>query len=259
MRLLLCSLLIINAFLRMPSAYSKEYIVGIEDINYYPHYDFSSDEPRGYFFELMNLFTQVSGHQFRFQKLPVKRLYVAAKDQVDLVYPDNPRWQQYLPALYPKTYSEAVIHTLGSTMVRPEQQYLALENVKTVAVIHGFTPTRWLELKKSHKFKIVEVQDVPAALGLLGKKRVDAAVVEYNVASSFLDAQAMTDSLVIAELLPFTDVPFLLSTVKHPELIAEFNAFLKSEKKAIQALKRKFALIEQKPKSVVPEKDRKNK
>lgn len=233
--------------LSISSLHAKEIVVGIEDINYYPHYDFSGAQPRGYFFELMRLFSQKSGHDLRFQKLPVKRLYLAAKDEVDLVYPDNPRWQQYLYKSYPKTYSDPVIHTLGSTMVRPENRQLSVARVNSLAIIHGFAPSRWLELKKIYSFKIVEAQDVPAALGLLLKNRVDAAVVEYNVAQAYLAEHQKRGALVAGEQLPFTDVPFLLSTVNHPELIAEFNQFLKTERVAIQALKDKFALVEQKP------------
>ena len=233
--------------LSLPSAYAKEFVVGIEDINYYPHYDFTGEQPRGYFFELMQLFSKKSGHHFKFQKLPVKRLYLSAKDEVDLVYPDNPRWQQYLYASYPKTYSEPVIHTLGSTMVRPENRHIPVGRVKYLAIIHGFAPSRWLELKKIYSFKIVDVQDVPAALGLVLKKRADAAVVEYNVAQAYLAGHQKAGELVAGEQLPFTDVPFLLSTVHQPELIAEFNLFLEREQLAIQALKDKFALVEDKP------------
>lgn len=232
--------------LSLPVVQSKEYTVGIEDINYYPHYDFSGAEPRGYFFELMQLFSKSSGHQFKFQKLPVKRLYLAAKDEVDLVYPDNPLWQQYLYASYPKTFSEPVIYTLGSTMVRPEHRNLSVASVRNLAVIHGFTPTRWLELKKLHNFKVVDVQDAYSALGLLTKQRVDAAVVEYNVAQAYLTEFKLPAALVIGEQLPFPEVPFLLSTVNHSELIAEFNQFLKTERVAIQALKDRFKLIEHK-------------
>ncbi len=242
-----CRVILAILGLSLPSTYAKEYVVGIEDINYYPHYDFTGEQPRGYFFELMQLFSQKSGHQFKFQKLPVKRLYVAAKGEVDLVYPDNPRWQQYLYASYPKTFSEPVIHTLGSTMVRPENRHIPVARVKYLAVIHGFAPSKWLELKKIYSFNIVDVQDVPAALGLVLKKRADAAVVGYNVAQAYLAAHQQTAELVAGEQLPFTDVPFLLSTVNHPELIAEFNQFLNSEHAAIQALKDKFALVEEKP------------
>jgi polar amino acid transport system substrate-binding protein len=248
LRLRRCFFWVLFCFLglNLPIAQAKDFTVGIEDIDYYPHYDFTGAVPRGYFFELMQLFSKKSGHHFKFQKLPVKRLYLAAKDEVDLVYPDNPRWQQYLYASYPKTFSDPVIHTLGSTMVRPENRGLPVAKVKNLAVIHGFTPTRWLELKKIYSFNVFDVQDVPAALGLLLKSRVDAAVVEYNVAQAYLTTQQKSGELVFGEQLPFTEVPFLLSTVDHSELIDEFNQFLQSEQVAIQALKQQFNLIEHK-------------
>lgn len=227
-------------------AAAKEYVVGIENIDYYPHYDFASAEPRGYFYELMTLFSKHSGHTFKYRNMPIKRLYVAANDGLDLIYPDNPRWQPYLPVAYTKTYSEPVIYSLGSTMVLPELRHISVARVKNLAVIHGFTPSRWLELKTAHTFRIVDVPDASSALGLLLKKRVDAAVVEYNVAQYYLKQHNKSGGLVFAEELPFTEMPFLLSSVTHPELIAEFNQFLITEKQAIKALKQKFQLIEHK-------------
>ncbi len=222
------------------------YVIGIEDINYYPHYDFTAAQPRGYFYDLMQLFSQKSGYQFRFQKLPVKRLYLSAKDDVDFVYPDNPKWQPYLHATFDKTYSDPLIYTLGSTMVRRDNRNLAVANVKSLAIIHGFTPFRWLELKKLYNFRIMDVPDVDSALGLLLKDRVDAAVIEYNVANAFLTAQQKSGELVFGENLPFTEVPFLLSTLKHQAVIAEFNQFMRTEKTAIRQLKAKYKLIEHK-------------
>ena len=239
-------LLWLSCFAASLQAKQTTYVIGIEDINYYPHYDFTGDQPRGYFYDLMQLFSQKSGYQFRFQKLPVKRLYLAAKDDVDFVYPDNPKWQPYLHATFEKIYSEPLIYTLGSTMVRSAHRELAVANVKSLAIIHGFTPFRWLELKKLYNFRIVDVPDVDSALGLLLKDRVDAAVIEYNVANAFLKAQQRTGELVFGENLPFTEVPFLLSTIKHQSVISEFNQFMRSEKSTIRQLKTRYGLIEHK-------------
>jgi len=222
----------------------RQVVVGIEQIDYYPHYDFSAGQQRGYFYDVMQLFGKTSGYRIRFAALPVKRLYQEANDSVDLVYPDNPSWQQYLIADYQKTFSDPLIYTLGSTMVLPQNRQMLLENFRSLAVIHGFAPHRWLELQPRYKFRIVDVADSASALGLVLKSRVDGASIELNVANEYLRRQGQPGALVAAEHLPFTELPFLLSSVHKPQLIIEFNRFLQLHRKEIMQLKQKYQLLE---------------
>lgn len=226
---------------------ADSYVIGIEQIDYYPHYDFSKRQRRGYFVDLIQLFSEKSGHKFTFMPLPVKRLYQSAKSDIDFIYPDNPLWEQYNEPGVDKSFSAPVIFTLGSTLVKPELQHISLEQFRSLAVIHGFVPTKWLELKDQHSYRMVDVPDVASALGLVLKGRLDGANIEYNVAQHYLRSIAAQDQLVIAEQLPFTQLPFLLSTVKHPQLLAQFDQFLLDHAGQVAALKRKYQLQEQRP------------
>lgn len=225
-------------------AVPQSIVVGIEQIDYYPHYDFSAGKRRGFFYDLMQLFGKTKGYQIRFEPLPVKRLYQEASSGIDLVYPDNPAWQKYLVAGNQKTFSEPVIYTLGSTIVLPKNQHIALEQFHSLAVIHGFTPYRWLALQEKYKFTLVDVPDTASALGLVLKGRVDGASIELNVANEYLRRVGQPGALVAADTLPFSELPFLLSSVHRPELIAEFNLFLKKHHRDIQQLKQKYQLVE---------------
>jgi len=226
---------------------ADRYVIGIEQIDYYPHYDFSKRQQRGYFVDLIQLFSEKTGHQFTFMPLPVKRLYQSSTSEIDLIYPDNPQWQQHYEAGIDKVFSKPVIFTLGSTLVKPEQQHISLEQFRSLAVIHGFVPTKWLALKNQYKYRMVDVPDVASALGLVLKGRLDGANIEYNVAQHYLRSIAAQDQLVIAEQLPFTQLPFLLSTVKHPKLLAQFDQFLLDNAAQVAALKQKYQLQEQRP------------
>ena len=226
---------------------AASYVIGIEEIDYYPHYDFSRGQERGYFVDLIRLFSSHSGHKFKFEPLPVKRLYHSATSGIDLIYPDNPKWLQYIEAGVPKHYSLPVIYTLGSTLVRPEHQHIQLTQFRTLANIHGFVPTKWLALQNQYQYRIVDVPDVASALGLVLKGRLDGASIEYNVAQHYLRSIKQQEQLVIGELLPFTQLPFLMSSVKHPQLLSEFNLFLQEKAAEVAALKRRYQLIEQRP------------
>lgn len=227
--------------------------IGVQQLDYYPHFDFSAGQKRGYFVELMRLFARSHGYQIRFIPLPVKRLYQELDDGLDLVYPDNPAWPNELPAL-PKVFSDPVVFSLGSSMVRPDKAHYQLSDVQTVAFIHGYTPTKWLAASRQFRFEMVDVADTGAALGLVLKGRVDATPVELNVANAWLARQQQPGALVVAQQLPFTQLPFLLSTVHRPEVITQFNQFLGSHAVEIVALKKRFALQENRPEVAAPKK-----
>ena len=227
-------------------AAAKEYRIGIEQLNYYPHYDFKSAQPRGYIYDLIQLYSQWSGDQFIFVPLPVKRLYADAETLTDFIYPDNKAWQPHLAAgrAVSKSYSDPVIYTLGSTMVRPENADMQLQQFKLLANIHGFSPTLWLPLLSQYKIRILEVPDAEFALKLALRGRVDGANVEYNVATYHLERMKQPGALVAGLHLPFSERAFHLSTEKHPEQLKRFNRFLREQSHAIARLKQKYGLIE---------------
>lgn len=227
---------------------AKIYVIGIEQLDYYPHYDFKSAQPRGYFFDLIELYSKWSGDKFQFKALPVKRLYKDSAELTDFVYPDNLAWQPHLDIDQdlPKFYSAAVIYTLGSTLVLPEKRLMQMADFKVLANIHGFSPTLWFKLKDKHKFKILDVPDAESALRMALRGRVDAANVEYNVAQYHLKQMQAERQLVMAEHLPFTNLAFHLSTQKHPEQIRRFNQFLIEQQDKIQQLKQRYGLVEYK-------------
>ncbi len=226
---------------------AESYVIGIEHIDYYPHYDFSKRQQRGYFFDLIQLFSEKSGHQFKFMPLPVKRLYYSSHSNIDFIYPDNPLWREYTEPGVEKVFSKPVVFTLGSTLVKPALQHISLAQFGSLAVIHGFVPTKWLALKNQYKYRMVDVPDVASALGLVLKGRLDGAIIEFNVAQHYLRSIEAQDQLVIAEQLPFTQLPFLMSTVKHPKLLAQFDQFLQENTEQVATLKRKYQLQEQRP------------
>lgn len=227
--------------------------VGIQEIDYYPHFDFSSQPPQGYFYDLMQLFAKQAKLRIEFVPLPVRRLYQEAADSVDLVYPDNPRWQRYLVVNLAKHYSAPVEMNLGTTMVLAQNRDMPLAKVRSVAIIHGFTPTKWLELESQYRYRLVEVADVDSALGLVLKGRVDAAVVEYHVAQHYMQQHKLQDQLVVGSQLPYTQLAFLLSSFRDESLIQQFNLFLQKNAVEVDALRQKYHLYQQLPEPHQPE------
>lgn len=240
--------LLIYAFWLLPCASvnaERHFIVGTEDINFYPHYNFTHPDSTGFANDVLALFAKEYGYRFSFQPLPVKRLYHELDNLVDFIYPDNPNWTSLQRVDGHRLFSAPVIFNLGTTMVQPQNQQISLPEFRTLAVIHGFTPTAWLKLRNEYRFKLYEVPNAVSAINLVLKGQLDGADVEYNVAQHILRNQQQEGALVAATQLPRTRVSFHLSTVRHPEVLQQFNRFLLSHQADIASLKQKYQLIDE--------------
>ncbi|MBZ9612661.1 substrate-binding periplasmic protein [Rheinheimera maricola] len=231
-----------------PAAWAKtKFTIGTEDINFYPHYDFTAPDSTAFANEVLQLFAKEQGYQFSFQPLPVKRLYHELDNLVDFIYPDNSNWAKYQDSQASRIFSEPVIYNLGTTLVLPANKEINLTQFRTLAVIHGFTPIAWLAMRGEHKFKLYEVPNAVSALNLVLRGQLDGADVEYNVAQQILRDQQQEGALVVASQLPMTRVSFHLSTIRHPQVLQQFNRFLLSHNEQINALKQKYQLTDSLP------------
>ena len=218
------------------------YTIGTQSISYKPHYDFSSPEIDSFAEEILQLFADEQNIQFIFVPFPIKRLNIA--NNVDFIYPDNPRWRDAQNHQSQLSFSKPLIHILGCTMVLARRQHMQLNELKTVAVPRGFTPDHLLKAQAESYFELVETSNAESALKMVLKGRVDAADVEMNVANFVLRQLNQPNALVPGTELPASRVGFHLSSARHAELLLAFNRFLKNNHAQIEDFKLKYQLKE---------------
>lgn len=223
---------------------ARTYTIGTQNIDYYPHYAFTGKR-QTFATAVFIEFARVSGHKFEFVPLPTKRLHrqFFQKKSLDFLYPDNNRWTNRLKRDVKVRYSLAVVEMLSGTLVRPENQYLAADKIKTIATVRGFTPAKWLSRQASGQVEVFETSSANAAIRLSLLGRTQATDVDYTVAQYQLDAMDRPDSLVLNKKMPNIQVAFHLSTIKHPQLLREFNDFVRHHQPLLRRLKRKYGII----------------
>ncbi len=212
----------------------------VQNIDYYPHYDFSTQPGRGYAADLFALFSAKTGLQITLLPLPVKRL----QDNPDcqLVYPDNPQWHSAKGETQPLFFSQPLTGIIGATLVRRGDAQLELAAVRAIAVPRGFTPDHLLAVQKDYHFELVETGDATAAIQMLLKQRVDAADVEWHVARHLLQKLGQPQGAEIGRQLPLASVGFHLSSREHGELLRRFDQFLLQYPKEINRLRVRYQL-----------------
>lgn len=243
---LLPALLIITSLvLGAASTRAAQFTVGTENIDYFPHYRFDGGQDQGYIWAVLEAFAKHNGHTFTYVAYPIKRLHKELLDNnVDFLYPDNPRWRSADRQQQNKYFSKSIITAFGSTVVLPKRVKQGLKNFKSLAVPHGFTSIMYASLIAQRKVSLLEVPDAISALQMVLKGRVDGADVELNVAQYLLEKINQPHALVFDPSLPFDPVSFHLSTVEYPDIIKQLDVFIDNNQTLLNNIKTQYQLIE---------------
>ena len=214
------------------NAQAATFTVGVEKIDYYPHYAIRNGEYVGYTRDLLDHFAARHNHEFRYVILPIKRLSLAfLKDHtIDFKFPDNSGWVPALRGQQAVSYSNKVIEVTEGAVVLPHRKGRGPGEIKVLGTILGFTPVPYLDRIQRGKIRVSENADFPSLLHQVLIGRVDAAYINVDVGEEILATKLKRPgALVFDPSLPQVVSSFSLSTLKHPDIIQQFNKFLASE------------------------------
>ena len=113
-----CKLIIFSTCLLFVSnSTSKEFIIGVEDVSYYPLFDFTTQR-NTYAKELLDLYAKSKGYKFIYLPLPIKRFERwLIEEKIDFKYPDNARWYPDPSIRGIFTFSDSTIKIVSGTTV----------------------------------------------------------------------------------------------------------------------------------------------
>jgi len=221
----------------------KTYVVGVENLDYFPFYSGAKKDSYGGFArEFLDAFAKAEGYKFTYKALPIKRLFNDfLKEKIDFKFPDNSYWQSDLKKGINIAYSKSVVNYIDGAMVLPENKGKGIESLKTLGTVMGFTAWDYLDLIKSNKVKIIENPSFKGLLKQAIEKRINGAYINPAVARYQLEnVMNKPNALVFDPNLPHTKSSYMLSTIKHPEIIEKLNIFMEQNKQAIEEMKNKY-------------------
>lgn len=240
-RLLCLFLLIINGH-----AISKEFVIGVEDIPYYPLFDFNQTTPT-YTTELFNEFGKQYGHTFRYVPLPIKRFEKwLEENEIDFKYPDNPRWFADKNAHKNLIFSDSTLELVAGTLTKSDSD-LTEDNFKVLGTILGFYPSIWIEKIIDKQINLFEHPSTMVLVRQVLEGQLDGIDLEMSVVNHYLAKLGREGELIINKDFKYEVYDYHLSTIKHKDVILQFNAFIAKNKTYILQLKTKFNIIDHKP------------
>lgn len=223
----------------------KTYTVGVEDLEYYPQYSHQGEECTGFGCALLDAFAKSKGYKFEYKILPVNRLFFKflKGNTLDFKYPDNAHWEAQQKAAVKVHYSKPVMPFIDGVVVHPDFKGRGLKQFKVLGTMTGFTPWSYLDLIKNKQVTVFENDSFVSLLKQAQLKRVDGAYINIEVAKYQLkEVLHQPNSLVFDPDLPHTKDFYFLASVKHPQIIQEFNEFLLKEKELYERIRIKLAI-----------------
>jgi len=230
---------ILTTFCTVVIAETKHYVVGVEEFDYYPLYAFGKRASISE--DLLNAFASHAGITFEYKPLDINRLYheLLVDGSVDFKYPDNAYWGEDKKKGATVIYSSPAVPYTDGVLVPKSNIGKKISSLSSLGMPTGFTPQVYGDLETSGALKLKRhysmdrlVKDV-----MLGKTQ--------GLYSNIIVAQHLVDadygaSLTYDSSLPHSDSHYHLSTIKHGNIIKQFNDFLIRNPELINTLKEKY-------------------
>lgn len=226
-----------------PVLMAKELSVGVEQIDYFPISAVRDDHYVGYARDLLEAFAKQYNHTFIFKPYSVKSLFGAFKSgQVDLKFPDNPKWAMEFKKGLDISYSRAALTSIDGVMVLPNAK--GKGRLKRLGTIMGFTRTAYREDIKKGKISRHEHENIAGLMKLIKANLIDGVYSNIFVTRYFLQSSQYGANFVVFDnSLAFEETQFRLSTTSHPEVINQFDQFLTDNEAWVKKLKIQYGLL----------------
>lgn len=233
-------------------AYADSFVVGVEDLHYYPYYNFTDKADNSSFAKaLLDEFAKDNNHQITYLPLPIKQFPKwLHEENIDFKFPDNERWQERSNIHHLKiVFSDDVVGMTAGTLVLAKNKNTDATKFKNVGIVTGFSPTLWLEKISQGKVSLFEDPSPRILVQYLVKGLVDGLIIDLAVANNELQKLQIDEQIVFSENIPQEIYAYKLSTVKHPEILQQFNQWQVHNREFIQGLKDQFSISDIEPKA----------
>ncbi|MBF0441412.1 MAG: transporter substrate-binding domain-containing protein [Oligoflexales bacterium] len=222
----------------------RVYKVGVETQAYFPAYQFTpGGKNDSASFTILEAFAKSANIKFEYVPLPINRLYLEFFEQkFDFKYPDHPTWKQELKKGKKITYSQPVLEYIDGLLVHKDDLgRRKLADIKTIGTVMGFTVWDYLKEVNNGQIKVTESVELSKVLRMVIEKMINGVYINIAVGDyQMRESLKMNDVLVFDPSLPHTRSAYLLSTIKYPEVIDEFNKFREKNQGDLDAIGKKY-------------------
>jgi polar amino acid transport system substrate-binding protein len=237
-------LLLCISFITVINTPANALTLGVETTDYSPYYYLNADQKyQGAARDIFDLFSKSHNLPISYSPMPVPRLFNEfVKGSIDLKFPDNPLWSASLHSKVKVFYSNSIFNIKESLLVLKKNSDIAKKDIKTVGTILGFSTPGIAKPVANKEFETVKTKEVEQLMHMLASERVQAMYFNESVALAVAKRLYPDTQLVEHSLYQPFQYAYHLSSIKHPELINTFNAFLISHAEQVADICNRYGL-----------------
>ena len=232
-------------------AQADNFVVGVEDLHYYPYFDFA-DNNDSFAKALLDQFAKDNNHQITYLPLPIKQFPKwLFEENIDFKFPDNERWQEINNIHHLKIfYSDEVAELTAGTLVMAKNSSKNVASFKTIGTVAGFHPTLWLDKIAKGEVTLFEDSSPTILVQYLVRGLIDGLVIDLAVAKNELKKLQLDETIVYSNHIIQENFSYQLSTVKYPKILKQFNQWQVKRRKFIDELKAEYGISAVAPQKV---------
>jgi ABC-type amino acid transport substrate-binding protein len=237
-------LLLCISFITVINTPANALTLGVETTDYSPYYYLNADQKyQGAARDIFDLFSKSHNLPISYNPMPVPRLFKEfVKGSIDLKFPDNPLWSASLQSKVKVFYSNSIFNIKESLLVLKKNSDIAKKDIKTVGTILGFSTPGIAKPVANKEFETVKTKKIEQLIHMLASERVQAMYFNESVALAVAKRLHPNKQLVEHSSYQPFQYAYHLSSIKHPELINTFNAFLISHAEQVADICNRYGL-----------------
>lgn len=225
--------------------HAESYRVGVPDLDYSPLFTVEEGRFQGYARAVLEAFADTYGHHFDYRPLPPYRLMPAfIEGLLDFKFPDNPAWETDIRQARTIVLSAPLALARDVVAVRPDRLGRPADSLKTLGTLPGLTARgEWQEASSQRGLRLVPMASLNRLInhtlsGQLDGIQLDAAVLAFHLAVK----RGIPDSLLPDDRHPPIRRPYHLATIRHPDVLKEFDRWMAVNEDLIDALRHRYGI-----------------
>ncbi|MBT0587373.1 hypothetical protein [Alteromonas oceanisediminis] len=226
-----------------PTIVSKTYLVGVEDLEYYPLYTSHEKYPdKGLLITLIKEFARQNSLDFEFIALPIGRFSAwFESDNIDFRLPDNPHWHSDDAGLI---FSKSILSLRTATVVLDSRKDWKLNQFTRIGTLHGFVPSpHWQARINNGALEIKSDSSMMMLVRMLYSDTVEGLDLDISVVKHYADKLGQdTEKLALAKKVKSPRLGYSMSTKHYPEVLTALNQFVDGRRDLIEELQKKYQL-----------------
>jgi hypothetical protein len=220
------------------------FTVGVENTNKLPLYGVNEKgEFCGLYRKILDKFASDNNVKFIYKPFKINELFNNFYDaKIDFKFPDNPSWRAADKRAFSIVYSLPLYLYVEALFVKPSDLNKSIDKFNFIGLvgdvalwsIHHYIEVNRISIKRNQCKKLIKQ---------LFASEIEGIMCNYFVMKNSLRELGLEDRLVPNFNLPHIDDYYYFSTIKHPDIINNFNIWLKQHKDDIHNCHLKYYSI----------------